>query len=67
MRFNTLLEIVLNLCAQIVKANLKGPEEMTMVLDELGLEANTKKDVLKMFQTHYIERSYLINNAYEKE
>ena len=67
MRFNTLLEIVLNLCAQVIKMNLKGTEEIQLVLEDLGLDATIQKGVLKVFQTHYLTRVNHINTAYDKE
>lgn len=67
MRFNTLLEIVLNLCAQVIKMNLRGEEEMQLVLEDLGLDAATQKNVLKVYKTHYLTRMGHINTAYDKE
>lgn len=67
MRFNTLLEIVLNLSAQVIKMNLQSVEEMQLVLEDLGLDAAAQKDVLKVFKTHYLTRIQHINTAYDKE
>ena len=36
-KFDVLLEIVLNICAQSIKLNVKGNEEMAHVLSELGI------------------------------
>ena len=62
-----LLEIVLNICAQSIKVNVKGTEEMAHVLGELGVGQKEQPAILKVFQTHCLTRLEHINNAYEDQ
>ena len=39
-KLNVLIEIVLNICSSIVKVNLRGMEEFSHVLQDIGLERN---------------------------
>lgn len=64
-KFDVLLEIVLNICAQTIKINVKGTEEMAHVLGDLGVEQGQQAGILKAFQTHCLARQEHINNAYE--
>lgn len=66
-RLNLLIEIVLNICASVVKVNLKGIEEFSHVLSELGIERDNQEPVLQAYKAHYLERIAAINNAYEDE
>ena len=40
-KLSTLLDIVLNICASIVKVNLKGQEEFAHVLSDLKIDRPT--------------------------
>ena len=66
-QFNVLLEIVLNLAAQVLKMNLKAREEFAIVLQELGLDGAAAKPTLAVYEQHYLTRITQINTAYEKE
>lgn len=48
-KFDVLLEIVLNICAQSIKLNVKGNEEMAHVLGELGVQPKDQAEILKAF------------------
>jgi hypothetical protein len=39
-KLNLLIEIVLNICASVVKVNLRGIEEFSHVLQDLGIDTN---------------------------
>ena len=60
-----LLEIVLNISTQAIKVNVKGTEEFSHVLNDLGIKAAQQKEILEVFQNHYLNRIEHINNAYE--
>ena len=65
-QFNAALEVVLNISAQMIKMNLKNPEEMRLVLEDLGIQGDNLKAVIKTYQEHYIKRITNINTAYEE-
>ena len=44
-----MLEIVLNICAQVIKMNVKGNEEMSHVLGDLGIKQKEGTEILKAF------------------
>ena len=67
MQFNTLLEIALNLSAQVIKMNLRTKDEFALVLRDIGIEAKALKDSLNAFEMHYLNRLEAINNAYEAD
>ena len=48
-QLNTCLDIVLNICSQIIKVNLRGAEEFQTVLDDLGVDTDSQPDILKVF------------------
>ena len=48
-KFDVLLEIVLNICAQTIKLNVKGNEEMAHILTELGVQQKGQADIVKVF------------------
>ena len=49
LKIDQLFDIVLNLCQAIIKANVKGVEEFSHILNDLQLENNVQKDVVKVF------------------
>ena len=59
------MDIVLNICGQIIKVNVKGIEEFVAVLSDLGLDQGVQKECVKSFQAHYLERLNAINTVYE--
>ena len=64
-KLSTLLDIVLNLCASIVKVNVKGQEEFAHVLSDLKIDRPTQEGICQVFQAHYLERVDQLNNVYE--
>ena len=64
--FNSAMEVVLNIAAQIIKMNLKNVEEMRLVLEDLGIDGASQKAVIKSYQDHYLKRITTINTAYEQ-
>ena len=46
---NCLIDIVLNICGQILKVNLKGSEEFSTILSDLGLDKSVQKECLGSF------------------
>ena len=49
-KFDLLIEITLNICAQIVKKNVKGVEEITLILSDLGIvDKVTTGKVIEVF------------------
>ena len=66
-KLNILMEIVLNICAQIIKVNIRGQEEFAHVLSELGIDQATQAEVVKVFKMHYLDRIEAINTAYDEQ
>ena len=66
-KLNLLLEIVLNICASVIKVNVKGIEEFAHVLSDLGIDRKVQQEVCEIFQQHYLDRVQAINNAYEDQ
>lgn len=66
-KFDVLLEIVLNICAQTIKMNVRGNEEMSHVLSDLGIKQKEGTEILKAFQKHCVQRLEHVNNAYEDQ
>lgn len=45
-KLNTLLEIVLNICASVIKVNISEIEEFSHVLSDLGIERPNQEKIL---------------------
>ena len=66
-KIDTLLDIVLNLCASIIRANIKGQTEFTHILTDLGLDKTSHQELAAIFQAQYVDRLEQLNNVYEDD
>ena len=53
---NQLYNAVLAVCTHIFKANLRGAEELTPVLEEMGIPKSKQGEVQQVFATTYLKR-----------
>eukprot|EP00347_Sterkiella_histriomuscorum_P022978 403336419 len=63
---NSLFNAVLVICTSIFKINIKGHEEFSHIIEELGLKARAQ-DMQKMFQNAYLKRVDQMSNVYDDE
>lgn len=61
-----LFNAVLQVCSQIFKVNLKGTEEFSHIIEELGLRSRAA-DVQKVLATIYLKRVEQLQNVYDDE
>ena len=59
------IEITLNLCAAIIKQNIRGSSEFTAVLNDLGIDESMHGELTQVFLKEYVARLEQINNVYE--
>ena len=65
-QLNDLFNVVLMVCTQIFKQNLKGTEEFNHVIDDLGLRSKAQ-DLGKAFTNAYLKRTEQLQNVYDDE
>jgi hypothetical protein len=65
MKVDKCIELTLNLCASIIKQNIRGSAEFTAVLNDLGIDESVHADLSQVFQKEYVARLEQINNVYE--
>ena len=58
--------MILIVCSQIFKVNLKGPEEFAVIIEELGLKSRAA-DMQKAFANSYLKRVEQMANFYDDE
>ena len=63
---NQLYNVILIVCSQIFKVNLKGPEEFAVIIEELGLKSRAA-DMQKAFANSYLKRVEQMANVYDDE
>ena len=63
---NQLYNVILIVCSQIFKVNLKGPEEFAVIIEELGLKSR-EADMQKAFANSYLKRVEQMANFYDDE
>ena len=61
-----LYNVILIVCSQIFKVNLKGPEEFAVIIEELGLKSRAA-DMQKAFANSYLKRVEQMANVYDDE
>ena len=64
-KVDQLLDFTLNLCASIVRAGIKGTQEFSLILNDLGVDEATQQSLLQIFQAHFVEKLEQINSVYE--
>ena len=64
-KIDQLLDLTLNICASIIKVNLRGTEELAHILKDLGLTPELQQPIQQVFKAHYLDRLDQINNVYE--
>lgn len=60
------VDIVLNVCAQVVRSGIKGSDEFKKVLEDLGL-GSISAELNKVFAKHCVQRVEAMQNLYDNE
>ena len=62
---SVLFDVVLNICAQVYRAGVRGTDEFQLVLDSIGLKGSKGAPIQEVFSNVYLARLELINGSQE--